>query len=196
MIYAITWLLSVLVLKFSFFLKVRGAKNLRDIEGGCLIVCNHRSNWDPIVLGMSVYGRPVWYLAKEELFRRPLARFFLKQLHAIPIARGAGDISAVKTALRALREGKILGMFPEGTRAKGGSLQQFEPGAALLALRSKVPVVPAYIKGDFKLWHKVTITYGEPIDLSGMYPGRVNSTHVEAGTKELYRAIQHLAEAS
>lgn len=196
MIYALTWVLAVLVLKFSFFLKVRGAGNCRGIRGGYLIVCNHRSNWDPIVLGMSVRGRPVWYLAKEELFRRPVARFFLTRLHAIPIARGAGDIGAVKTALKALREGKILGMFPEGTRTKSGQLQQFEAGAALLALRSKVPVVPAYIKGEYKLWHRVSITYGPPIDLSQMFPGRVNSTQVEKATEELYRAMCALADES
>lgn len=193
MIYAITWLLAVLVLKFSFFLKIRGAQNCRGIQGGFLIVCNHRSNWDPIVLGMSVRGRPVWYLAKEELFRRPLARFFLTRLHAIPLARGAGDIGAVKTALRALREGKILGMFPEGTRTKSGALQPFEAGAALLALRSKVPVVPAYIEGEYKFWHRVSITYGPPVDLAQMFPGRVNSLQVEQATDELYRAMRKLA---
>ena len=197
MIYALTWLLAVLVLKFSFFLRVRGARNCRDIHGGFLIVCNHRSNWDPIVLGMSVRGRPVWYLAKEELFRRPLARFFLTRLHAIPIARGAGDIGAVKTALKALREGKILGMFPEGTRTRdNGGLQPFESGAALLALRSKVPVVPAYIKGRYKFWHRVTITYGAPIDLSALYPGRVNSQQVEQATGTLYEAMKKLAHES
>lgn len=194
MIYALTWLLAVLVLKFSFFLKIRGARNCRSIHGGFLIVCNHRSNWDPIVLGMSIWGRPVWYLAKEELFRHPLARYFLVRLHAIPIARGAGDIGAVKTAIKALRSGKILGMFPEGTRSRGdGELKPFEPGAALLALRSKVPVVPAYIRGKYKLWHQVTITYGEPIDLSEMFPGRVNSQQVEKATEVLQAAMRKLA---
>lgn len=195
MIYGVAWVLSIFVLGFAFFLKIRGAQNFRGIEGGCLIVCNHRSNWDPIVLGRSVRGRPVWYLAKEELFRHPLARFFLTRLHAIPISRGAGDIGAVKTALKALREGKILGMFPEGTRAKGGGgLQPFEAGAALLALRSKVPVVPAYIHGKYKFWHRVSITFGKPIDLSQMFPGRVNSVQVEKATQVLYDAMQKLAE--
>ena len=193
MIYAFTWLLAVLVLKFSFFLKIRGADNCRRLKGGFLIVCNHRSNWDPIVLGMSVRGRPVWYLAKEELFRHPLARFFLTRLHAIPISRGSGDIGAVKTAIKALREGKILGMFPEGTRTRDEGLQPFEAGAALLALRSGVPVVPAYIRGKYKLWHRVSITYGSPVNLTEMFPGRVNSVQVEKATEVLYTAMQDLA---
>lgn len=189
MIYQLARILAAIVLKFSFFLKIEGADNYRSIPGGYLAICNHISNWDPIVLGYSIKKRPVCYMAKEELFKNPIARFLLTRLHAIPLARGAGDVGAVKKALRALADGKILGIFPEGTRSRDGRLHDFEPGAALLALRSGVPVLPAYISGDYRMFHRVTITFGAPIDLKGLFPGKVNSVLVREATQYLHEKL-------
>lgn len=192
MIYALARFLAAIVLKFSFFLKIEGAENYRTVSGGCLAICNHVSNWDPIVLGYSIKKRPVCYMAKEELFKNPVARFFLTRLHAIPLSRGTGDVGAIKKALRALQGGSILGVFPEGTRSRDGALHAFEPGAALLALRSGVPVLPAYIHGDYRMFHRVTIEFGAPIQLKEHFPGKVNSVLVREATEYLQEQMAAL----
>lgn len=193
MIYLIVRFLAVIVLKFAFFFTIRGRQNCADIPTGFILISNHKSNWDPITLGISVPGRPVYYLAKEELFRNRAARFFLTRLHAIPLARGAGDIGAVKQALRLLRNGEVLGIFPEGTRSKTGELKPFAAGAALLSLRSGFPVVPAYISGTYKLFHHVGLELGKAIDLKTMFPGKINTGVIRQATGVLEEAIQALA---
>lgn len=194
MIYWIVRVLAVIVLKFSFFLTIRGRQYPAGIKTGFIIISNHRSNWDPITLGISVPGRPVYYLAKEELFKKNrAASFFLRQLHAIPLARGAGDIGAVKQALQLLRDGEVLGIFPEGTRSKSGELKTFASGAALLSLRSGFPIVPAYISGKYKLFHHVSLRFGPPIDLKSMYPDKARSAVIKEATALLENAVRSLA---
>ena len=194
MIYFIVRILAVIVLKFSFFLTIRGRKNVTGIKTGFIIISNHKSNWDPITLGISVPGRPVYYLAKDELFRKKAARFFLTRLHAIPLARGAGDIGAFKQALKLLRDGEVLGVFPEGTRSKSGELKSFAAGAVLLSLRSGFPIVPAYISGTYKLFHHVTLRLGKPVDLKEMYPGKASNAVIKEATAYLEKSVRSLAE--
>ena len=101
MVYFLARVFAYIVLMPIFFVKVVHKENL-NIHGGCVVICNHISNWDPIVLGHSVKTQPVCYMAKEELFRNKVANWFLRRLHAIPVARGKSDLMAVKTGLSAL----------------------------------------------------------------------------------------------
>ncbi len=192
MIYGIARVLAFLVLMPLFFIKVVGRKNFK-VEGGCLVICNHKSNWDPIVLGFSNTYRPVGYMAKEELFRSKPANFFLRRLHAIPISRGKGDIGAVKAALKALRAGETIGIFPEGTRSKTGELLPFGQGAALFALKTEVPVVPVYISGDYKLFRRVVVKVHRPIYLSQMYEGSTTSETITEATRYLEDIMKEMS---
>lgn len=192
MLYRLVHFLANIVLEVAFFLRIRGAENYKQIRGGFIVICNHTSNWDPIILGYSVKTKPVRYLAKEELFHNKFAAFMLKHLYAVPIARGTGDVGAIKAALQILADNDILGIFPEGTRSKTGELGGFEPGAALLALRAKVPVVPAYICGGYKLFHRVTIRFGKPVALSEMFPGKAKGATIREATEVLRKSMQEL----
>ncbi len=186
MFYSFLRVLAFFVLMPVFFVKVIGKKNLKGIAGGSVVICNHTSNWDPIILGFIVKDNPVCYMAKEELYHNKVARFFLMKLHTIPIARGKGDLRAIKTALAALKEGKMLGIFPEGTRSKTGEVLPFEQGAALMAMRAGVPVIPVYIKGGYKLFRQVKVYVDPPVDLAAIAGHKTNSAAINVATAYLH----------
>ncbi|WP_082989388.1 lysophospholipid acyltransferase family protein [Christensenella intestinihominis] len=193
MVYFLARVFAYIVLMPIFFVKVVHKENLR-IHGGCVVICNHISNWDPIVLGHSVKTQPVCYMAKEELFRNRVANWFLRRLHAIPVARGKSDLKAVKTGLSALKNGKILGIFPEGHRSETEELLPFEPGAALMALRADVPVVPVYISGNYKLFHQIKLYTHPAIDLKDIVGDKTNSAAIEKATEYLKSVMLDLKE--
>ncbi|MBC5647148.1 lysophospholipid acyltransferase family protein [Christensenella tenuis] len=193
MVYFFARILAYIILMPVFFVKVVHKENLR-IHGGCVVICNHISNWDPIVLGHSVKTQPVCYMAKEELFRNRMANWFLRRLHAIPVARGKSDLKAVKTGLSALKSGKILGIFPEGHRSETGELLPFEPGAALMALRADVPVVPVYISGNYKPFRQVKLYTHPAIRLKDVVGEKTNSAAIEKATEYLKTVMLELEE--
>ncbi len=125
--------------------------DLSAVNGGLLVVSNHQSFWDPPLVG-SGCGRQLNYLARESLFRVPGFGRLIRALGARPVRRGAVDSRALKTVLRLLREGHALLMFPEGTRTRDGKLGQFKPGAAAIALRCAVPVLPVCVEGSYRSW--------------------------------------------
>lgn len=132
-------------------------------QGGVLICANHISLRDPISVGIHV-KRQVKFMAKEELFKIPLFGWLVKQLGAFPVKRGGVSKDSIKNSLKILRDGEIMGIFPEGTR--NSDSEAAKRGAASFALRSDVAVVPAAIVGEYKLFRKTRIIYGAPIDLS------------------------------
>ncbi len=193
MVYILARIFAFIVLIPCFFVRRIHKKNFR-IKTGCVVICNHKSNWDPIVLGHSIMTQPVCYMAKEELFQNKAANFFLRRLHAIPIARGKSDMTAIKTGMAALRDGKILGIFPEGTRSEDGNLLPFEPGAALMALRAGVPVVPIYISGNYKLFHPVKVYAHSAIDLKQIVGEKTNSKTIAQATEYLQNIMQEMSK--
>lgn len=194
MFYSFLRILAYIVLMPIFFIRVEGKENLRAPKAGSVLISHHTSNWDAIILGFAVKHTPVCYLSKVELGKNRLARFFLKALHVIPIDRGHGDIVAVKTAIKAVRNGSMVGIFPEGTRSKNGSILEFNEGAALIALRGEVPVVPVYIKGGFKLFHQIRVIAGEPIDLRAVSGEKINSSALKQATQYMREKIVELSE--
>lgn len=154
-------------------LKVRGERNIPD-RGGVLLVTNHQSNLDPIIVGVRM-RRPLAYLAKSELFVNPLFAGLIRRLHAFPVKQGTGDIGAVKESIRLLKMGHVLNIFPEGSRSADGKLQPILPGAALVVKRAGVPVVPVVLDGTFEAWprgkklprmHPVWVEYGQPMEIA------------------------------
>ena len=148
--------------------------NVPDIsapEGGMLLVSNHQSFLDPVLVGMAM-PRPLNFLARESLFRFPGFRELIRALGAHPLQRGRMDPAAIRTVLRLLRGGQWLLVFPEGTRTRDGSLGRFRPGSAELAARAEVPVLPVCIQGAHRAWPRhqplpqparVAVAYGDII---------------------------------
>ena len=130
-----------------FPFKTIGRENIPDTPGQppLVLCCNHISVIDPVFLEMC-QKRHVYFMAKEEIFKNRLATwFFAKQLGAFPVKRGAGDTGALDTARRIVEEGKLLGIFPEGTRSKDGRLGRAKSGAALIAAQTGASVLPVAI---------------------------------------------------
>ena len=148
-----------------FFLRVRGAENVPK-SGGLIVAANHVSNFDPPLLGAAL-PRPVSYMAKKELFAIPGLGPLIGRLNAFSVDRQAGGTAALRAALRMLREGRAVGVFPEGGRNVEGD-KEVKSGAAFLAAASGAPVVPAAILGTRTLrpFRRVTVVFGEPLHVT------------------------------
>lgn len=166
---------SRIVTTCMFDLKVYGAHRV-PAEGGVLIISNHQSYLDPVLLGVRLQ-RPLSYLAKSELFGNWAFSWLIRSLGAFPVKQGAGDVGAMKETIARLQEGKALNIFPEGSRTDTGQLLPIEKGVGLVIRKARVPVVPAVITGSFEAWPKghtlfrpfpIRILYGHPMDLSSM----------------------------
>jgi len=145
--------------------KVQGAENL-PTHGPVILAINHVSIWDPIVAASSV-PRHVSFMAKEELFSIPVLGTIFSKLGAFPVKRGQGDMNAIRQSLAILKQGRVLGLFPEGTRSKTGEIQKGLPGMVLLMEKSQASVVPVKVYGTTNLltkgWGKIGIVVGKPL---------------------------------
>lgn len=174
------------ILNIIFFPKVANAKNLH-FKHKCIVIANHTSNWDPILLGHLVCPVCLRYMAKEELFKEGFLKKFFLALGVIPVNRGKNDLKAMKTALAALKNGQSLGIFPEGHRSETGEMQPFEIGAAVIALKTDTPVLPVFLNGrGYRLFRRVKVAVGEMLDVKAMAGGRADSEAVSRTTQLLY----------
>lgn len=161
------------ILLFDF--KSYGVKNVPK-TGGALLISNHQSYLDPVLLGVNL-PRPLSYLAKSELFENRFMSWLITSLRAIPVRQGKGDKGAIEETIRRLRQGHMLNIFPEGTRTQNGQIAPIQRGAALVVRRANVPIVPAVIDGSYEAWpytrkmfraRPIRVLYGKPLDVSGL----------------------------
>lgn len=146
-------------------IEVIGKENFPK-EGGVLLCTNHIDNLDPPVVGATC-PRDVHFMAKEELFEKPLLKSILPQVKAFPVKRGMSDRDALRKALKLLKDGEVVGLFPEGTRSKTGELGKGLAGAGFFALRGgDAKVVPCAIIGPYKAFSRLKVVYGEAIDMT------------------------------
>ncbi len=161
--------------------------------GSAIVCCNHVSGLDPLLI-QSTTRRIIRWLTAIEYCKAPGLKSILARLRAIPVERAGRDGAAIRTALRALRDGEILGIFPEGKIEVGDALDEFQTGAAALAIHGKCPIVPGYLDGTtrgrsmgdaFGKPNRCVIAFGQPIHpIPGDSP--------EALTARLRDAIGHL----
>jgi 1-acyl-sn-glycerol-3-phosphate acyltransferase len=151
------------ILKPTYRIKVEGLENFPK-EGGVLLCTNHISNFDPPVVGVTA-PRKVFFMAKAELFKVPILKNLLDNFGTFPVNRGGSDREALRTGLKILKEGNVLGFFPEGTRSKNGELGKGQAGAGFFALRSTAAVVPCAIIGPYKPFKPLHVVYGKPIPM-------------------------------
>jgi len=151
-----------IVFKGFYKIKYVGLENIPDSP--FLLCSNHLSYCDPILVALPL-KQEMHFMAKYELFKIPLLNVIIKKLGAFPVKRGHANVESIDTAINLLKEGNSLLIFPEGTRSKTGEPQKPKSGAALIAHRANIQVLPAAIKmQNRKLFRSlVTVTYGKPI---------------------------------
>lgn len=138
----------------------KGVENVPD-SGGVLIATNHLSRMDIPVLFMIPNRPEMTALVTTKYLKHPLIRWFIVSANGIWLDRDTADFGAFRSAVKALEEGKAVGIAPEGTRSKSGQLLEGKPGTALLALRAHVPIIPVAITGTIGSFKK-TITFQHP----------------------------------
>lgn len=154
---------------------VQGLENLP--RHGALLVANHASNWDPLVLATAL---PMDYrlrvMGKEELFRNPILAWAIRVGGAFPVNRGGADIQAVKTAIQTIQGGHNLLIFPEGTTIRNGIGKadglpaHAHSGAAVIGIRTGAILVPVFVDGEKRTFHRTRIIIGQPY--TPVYTGR------------------------
>ncbi|MEO0242606.1 MAG: lysophospholipid acyltransferase family protein [candidate division WOR-3 bacterium] len=191
---SLKWIIAKVLLfipfRILFRFRVKGSCHVPR-SGPCIICVNHTSFWDPPLVGMAS-PRELYYLAKKELFENVKAFGMLISFYnAIPLDR-ENSVSGMKKAIKLLKDGKAVVIFPEGTRnrTKDKLLLPFKDGPALLALKLKVPIIPAFLfesKGSFWDWvfgkRELKIRFGRPISPE-------NFTRFGGGVKWLTKEIE------
>jgi 1-acyl-sn-glycerol-3-phosphate acyltransferase len=198
-VYTLAGALSWPLMRGVYRLDAVGVENVP--EGGVVLAANHTSNFDPWPLGFPLWPRrQLYFMAKSELFN-PILGSTLRAAGVFPVRRGEHDVQAIETAVRLCKEGKVVAMFPEGTRRTKGMRKKFSArprgGSARIALAAGVPLVPAAIKGTDRMLSlpRLKVAYGRPIpidDLAGLPPKDASETLTErmmAEIEALYEAL-------
>lgn len=196
MLYRFLQIVFRLLFYTVFRTRVYGRENIPK-EGAVILAANHASNIDPPLMA-SLIERPVSYMAKIELFENPIFGAAIRRCHAFPVKRGASDRGAIKAAVTVLKEGHMLGLFPEGTRSKTGELQKAEAGIALIASMTGAPIVPVAILNSHRIFAnggllpQLRIMYGAPISFQG---DRKSKEALDAFSAEIMAHIERMSDA-
>ena len=158
-----------------FPLRFHNAQIVEEMQPPYIIMANHRSFADPLALAIKVKRYEIRFIGKRELAHGRLKSWLFSGLHMILVSRHATDMAAMRQCMQTLKEGHILGIFPEGTRHQPEMMQEVESGTAIIALRARVPLLPVYIDGKIRPFHITHIYYGKPMELDDLYAQGVNN---------------------
>ncbi|MBD3380244.1 MAG: 1-acyl-sn-glycerol-3-phosphate acyltransferase [Candidatus Omnitrophica bacterium] len=170
MLYYISRAIFTIIMKVLLRVRIYGTDNLP--EPPFIITSNHASLMDPPLVGLACSSYRVDFMAKQELFDVPVIGAWTRNVGCIPLRRGKNSIKGIKEALRRLRNGYVVGVFPEGTRSVDGNLQEAKVGTGFLVMKARVPVVPVYVYGSaeafpkgkgIKLGTRVGAVIGDPV---------------------------------
>ena len=157
----IVYLIIKPIVAILFPHRVVGLANLP--EGGALLCANHASGWDPVLIAVCLPNDSrLSFMGKDSLFRIPVLGWLIRKLGAFPVKRGGNDLVAMKTAMKALTDGRRLLVFPEGTRVAHQGDTEAKGGVTVMATRTGTPMIPIYCGGKHKLFRRTTVVFGEP----------------------------------
>ena len=167
--------------KYTIFpLRYHGKENY-NLKAPYIAMSNHNSALDPLILAYPCKRYEFRFVGKKELVKvKWIGDLLNKGLHMITIDRHNSDMAAMRQCVKTLRDGYVLGIFPEGTRHHEDLMSEVETGAAVLALRAKVPILPVYIQSKPKLFRVNHVYIGKPMDISDLAAQGFNTDVVEA----------------
>src|SRR5262245_20594812 len=198
----VLWGLAYLLVKLRWRTQWEGKLPVEEGRGG-VIVCNHLSSVDPFFI-QTATGRKIHWMVAREYCEHPALHWFLRTCEVIPVGRGGIDTAATKTALRIVEAGGLVGMFPEGRiNMVDELLLPIRPGAAHIALKANVPLVPVFIEGSpydrrpwspFLMTAQVIVRFGEPINCQLPPEGDVESEAAQVIMQRWVAEIARLAD--
>ncbi len=169
---------------------VEGEENIPE-TGGVVLCPNHISNYDPLAVATHM-KRQVHFMAKAELYKNFIVRKVLLAVGTIPVDRGKVSLETLKESLRVLKNGEILGIFPEGTRVKNGERRKPMEGFVVFALKTKSPILPVHIEGEYKFRGKINIKFGKPIELNEYYGKKVKPEEMSKISEKIMDIVYDL----
>ncbi len=169
-------------------IKTVGLENIPK-EGAFIVACNHINYVDPALLLMK-FPRPIHFMAKVEAFKNKFFAWILTRFNAFPVSRGRSDKSSIEYAVKLIEDGKVIGIFPEGTRSKDLKPKEAKAGLALIARQTKADILPCSLYCEKKkgFMRKVTVRYGELIKYDEL------GISEDGSTRELREAAQKVME--
>lgn len=176
--------------KVAYRVKVEGIENFPK-DKAAVVIANHMSMNDPVLL-IGLFNGQINFMAKEELFRNKLLGWALKKFGAFPVNRQGNDLKAIKHSLKLLKDNKILGIFPQGTRMSSAEAEQAKGGAAFMAIKSQVPIVPIAIKGKFKFGSEITVKVFKKYETKDI---SMEKEEMERVSNEAFSVITNYLEA-
>jgi 1-acyl-sn-glycerol-3-phosphate acyltransferase len=176
--------------KLFFRIEIYGKENI-PMSGKLILCSNHHSNWDPVTLAI-FFPRQVHWMAKKELFKNKIFAKLLFSLGVFPVDREGNDLTAIKKSLRLLKEERVLGIFPEGTRVKYFNDDFIKSGLALIAVKSQSPVLPVYSEGNYKLFSKIKIIIGQPIYIELEDNAKLSNEKYTEISKDIMKKVYEL----
>jgi 1-acyl-sn-glycerol-3-phosphate acyltransferase len=198
-VYYLGHLLSRVLFRLLGRWEVHGRENVPQ-TGGAVIAANHVSYLDPPAIGSGL-KRTCYYMGKKELFQIPIFAQLIRLCGCFPVDREKQDKGAVRAAVNLLKAGNLLAIFPEGGRSPDGTLQQAGIGAALIANRAGVPIVPAVIRGTYQAlptgakWVRranISVTYGKPMASTSPDGKKANKERLQEITDRLMAEIARM----
>lgn len=179
--------------RLIFRIEVKGRENIPKDDGA--LICPNHYHWaDPLLIAI-VTPRKINFMAKYELFEIPLLRWILNGVGTYPVKRGEADLNASKITLRLLKDKQLVGMFPEGTRIKEGVHGNFgkaNSGVAVFSVKTKKPVIPVLITGDYYPFKKMRVVFGEPVELHRFKEGKLTSNDYDELSQIIMGKISEL----
>ncbi len=165
------------------------------IRGGALLISNHIGFFDPVVLMFSIWYRRHHFVCLKSFFERPVAGWFFRRFHCIPVDRDNFGMDTLRTVVELLKDGKLVSMFPEGHLVAGSDkVDPFKSGMVLMAAMSKKPIVPVYIVPRKSIWHRQVTVIGHPLDVAAEYGSMPSLPDMEKIAQALYEQEERLSQ--
>lgn len=189
--YNIARIATKFYMNLMFKVTVIGRENV-PTEGNYIICSNHKTQLDPVALGL-VTDRQLFFMAKKELFEKNKCfGALLRMLGAFPVERESADVSAIKNAIRFLKKGELFAMFPEGTRTEQMDLNKAKAGISMISVKSKSPIIPVHIESEYKFRKPLKLTVGKPFDFKEYYGKKLDAEEYKELSKSILEAIYSL----
>ena len=178
-LYEITRVLAIIVFHTLMPVKFHHRERLLQ-DPPFVLIANHRHALDPVAMAMGIPKHQIVFLAKKELAgKSSFLRNLLVRLHCILVSRHESDMEAMRSCMKAVKMKKVLLIFPEGTRHHEGQMEQIENGTALIAMRSKAPVIPIYFDRKLSFFRITNLYVGDPIPYDDLLEQGINTDTCE-----------------